>query len=403
MDVFKSIGKNIFIYDVNSLYPYIMSIKDIPVGKPVLSYDKKLDNYFGFIYCRIRTPNVLDKPVLPFRNDHGLLYNPLGNWEGMYFSEELKESVYKYNYNIEILYGYKFERSKVPFKEFIIKYYNLRNAAKSEGLNSKALTCKLLMNSLYGRYGMKDIKDVVKLVSPSEAEFIHLYHDVSFNIPLSDNLEYIKYSSQLNDMYYDLKGLDAYINYMNNLDNNNKGVNTSLPIAMAITSYARIYMNEFINNKDYNVYSTDTDSIAIDKPLPDQLVGNKLGQFKLEHKALNAIFLSPKLYLIQLDNGDTIIKARSLGGKSLTMDDFNTMSYGLNISKYIDKFVSNMKDGGSVSLNHSPLELSPFNLKRQPHYATNGIISHTTPLRVHNGIIEPAIINIAKSLIPYKN
>lgn len=79
VDVFKSIGKNIFVYDVNSLYPYIMSNRDFPVGKPILSFDKLLDNYFGYVYCNVETPKYLDKPVLPFRSDKGLLYNPVGN------------------------------------------------------------------------------------------------------------------------------------------------------------------------------------------------------------------------------------------------------------------------------------------------------------------------------------
>jgi len=66
-------------YDINSLYSYIMAIKDFPVGEPIFSYDQNLDNYFGFVYCSIETPINLDKPVLPFRDNEGNIYNPLGN------------------------------------------------------------------------------------------------------------------------------------------------------------------------------------------------------------------------------------------------------------------------------------------------------------------------------------
>ena len=38
------------------------------------------------------------------------------------------------------------------------------------------------------------------------------------------------------------------------------------------------------------------DSIDVDKPLPDYLVGNELGQFKLEYKFIEAIFLALKVY-----------------------------------------------------------------------------------------------------------
>jgi len=47
----------------------------------------------------------------------------------------------------------------------------------------------------------------------------------------------------------------------------------------------------FKHNKDYNLYYSDTDSVVIDKPLPDYLVGNNLGQLKLEHAINRAFFL----------------------------------------------------------------------------------------------------------------
>lgn len=79
VDVYKSIGNYIKCYDVNSLYPFVMSINDFPVGNPVLSFDKDLNNYFGLVHCRVQTPEYMEKPVLPFRGDDGIIYFPLGN------------------------------------------------------------------------------------------------------------------------------------------------------------------------------------------------------------------------------------------------------------------------------------------------------------------------------------
>jgi len=42
-------------------------------------------------------------------------------------------------------------------------------------------------------------------------------------------------------------------------------------------------MSQFKNNPDFNLYYSDTDSIVINKPLSDHLIGNKLGLVKLEH------------------------------------------------------------------------------------------------------------------------
>jgi hypothetical protein len=78
VDVYKSIGKHIKCYDVNSLYPFVMSINDFPVGNPIFSFDKDLNNYFGLVHCKIQTPEYMEKPVLPFRGDDGTIYYPLG-------------------------------------------------------------------------------------------------------------------------------------------------------------------------------------------------------------------------------------------------------------------------------------------------------------------------------------
>ena len=78
VDVYKTLGNNIYIYDVNSLYPYVMVKYDYPVGYPTYSYDKNLDNYFGFCFAEIITPDYIDKPVLPFKNIDGKIYYPIG-------------------------------------------------------------------------------------------------------------------------------------------------------------------------------------------------------------------------------------------------------------------------------------------------------------------------------------
>jgi hypothetical protein len=59
-------------------------------------------------------------------------------------------------------------------------------------------------------------------------------------------------------------------------------------------------MSQFKNsiNPDIliNLYYTDTDSIDIDTPLEDELIGRGLGQMKLEHIFKEAIFIAPKVY-----------------------------------------------------------------------------------------------------------
>jgi hypothetical protein len=163
------------------------------------------------------------------------------------------------------------------------------------------------MNSLIGRFGMKPIKNIVKYVNNEESNNIHLYHEVLDNFPISNDLEYIKYNNEINNNFYDLNGIDKYIELSNKLDISKNEFQSSLPIAIAITSYARIYMLEIIRllkNKGHKIYYIDTDSIVTDKDLPTSIVGDNLGQFKLEFIVDKAYFISPKLYYLE----DKLIK-----------------------------------------------------------------------------------------------
>lgn len=51
---------------------------NFPIGEPILSFDKNLNNYFDIIHCKIQTPEYMDKPVLPFKGDNNIIYYPLG-------------------------------------------------------------------------------------------------------------------------------------------------------------------------------------------------------------------------------------------------------------------------------------------------------------------------------------
>lgn len=78
VDVYKPRGTNVYTYDVNSLYPYVMT-KSMPIGKPVLSTETNLDNIFGFVLATVTTTKNLYIPTLPFRSKNGRIINPNGS------------------------------------------------------------------------------------------------------------------------------------------------------------------------------------------------------------------------------------------------------------------------------------------------------------------------------------
>jgi hypothetical protein len=116
--------------------------------------------------------------------------------------------------------------------------------------------------------------------------------------------------------------------------------NVSISIASAITAYARIHMSQFKNNPDFKLYYSDTDSAYIDKPLPEDMVSSTiLGKMKLENVLTNAIFLAPKVYCLQTDDGKVIHKVKGLSHDiQLNMKDFNDLLYKESfLQKFQDK------------------------------------------------------------------
>lgn len=71
-----------------SLYPYIMKYGEFPVGYPevfsretfagAVPWTRPEDNrYKGLIYCRVRAPERMRRPLLPYRTPDGRLVFPL--------------------------------------------------------------------------------------------------------------------------------------------------------------------------------------------------------------------------------------------------------------------------------------------------------------------------------------
>jgi hypothetical protein len=120
------------------------------------------------------------------------------------------------------------------------------------------------------------------------------------------------------------------------IEDDNSTHNVSISIAAAITAYARIHMSQFKNNPDYILYYSDTDSIYVDRPLPDHLIDPKiLGKLKLEYICKNAIFISPKVYYLKTADGKIIYKVKGLKHEvELTKNDFESL---LNKDAFIKK------------------------------------------------------------------
>jgi len=299
VDVYKPHGKNLFYYDINSLYPTVMKDRDMPAGHPIWHRDlkdKDLNSLFGFIDARIICPKSIDKPFLPHRTYTGGLYFPTGEWADVYFTEELKYAQ-TLGYTVQPIRGYLFDRKASPFSTYVTDLYEKRRAAKKDGNKSMDFAYKLLMNSLYGRFGIHPISTTTTICDLEERNQLS-FHDSYILVSeakLSETNFLVSYKSNRMEA-------DEYTW--------NSPTNSAVHLSAAITAYSRIHMYPYISRGD--CFYTDTDSVVLGSPLPDDVVSStELGMFKLEYKLKEAYFLAPKTYSI-LKEGDEkpIIKAK---------------------------------------------------------------------------------------------
>jgi hypothetical protein len=356
-------GVKIYCYDVNSLYPYVMKEYPMPIGKPVyFEGDIRAieGDAFGFFYCNIIAPDNLKHPILQthVKTDGGIrTMAPLGTWNDMIFSAEMDNAM-KLGYQFKILWGYKFEK-KIIFKDYVNFLYNFRlNFPKSDPLNYIA---KILLNSLYGRFGMMD--------NFSEVNIIHKDYLADFE---SKFFDVITSRTELEDYF-----LVEIKNSENILDDENSTHNINVAIASAITAYARIHMSQFKNNPDFNLYYSDTDSIYIDKPLDESFISNTiLGKLKLENICKKAIFLSPKVYYLQTEDNKVIYKVKGLKHEvELTKNDFESLLYkDAFLEKNQNKWFRNLSEG-QINILEQVYTLKVTENKRKLIYKNSRLVS----------------------------
>lgn len=259
----------------------------------------KIDrNAYGFFKVEVETPQNLYIPILQLKHktNNGLrTISPLGNWTGWFYSEEINNAK-NFGYKFNIIEGYIFEQRYV-FNDYVDRLYNMKSQVTKD--NPLYTVSKLLLNSLYGRFGMKPEIEEHIIIDNEKSNDFSLNYKVLNTIDLDNGKELIKFTSN---------------NYLHNTN-----LNISIPVAAAITSLARIYMTQFKNNKLFNVLYTDTDSVFTDNKLPDKFIGNNLGKMKLENIFKKTVFLAPKLYGgITIDNKE-IIKIKGFK-ESLNLD-----------------------------------------------------------------------------------
>lgn len=307
-DTYIPYGKELYYYDVNSLYPFVMKEFPMPGGKPVWHRDltkMRLEDMFGFIEAFIICPSGMKRPFLPSRKRDDTLLFPTGKFVDVYFTEELKYAE-TLGYLVYPISGYLFDKMETPFKEFVSTIAESRNEARKEGNESLAYVYKILMNSLYGRFGINPKCTMTEICDDDRLSLLKRLSGFIDFYKLDDNINITKYKINIDGKHTDRWQPPS---------------NSAIQISAAITAYARRYMYEYISRDD--CYYTDTDSVVLGQPLPDELISSSvLGKFKLEHHISEGYFLAPKAYYISTKDDDHVIRYKGAGKNLVTPEWF---------------------------------------------------------------------------------
>ncbi len=324
-----------------------------------------IDNSYFIGDANVETKVDLYQPYLQVNHlgkDHGLSENRTIAPNGS-FTMKINSCEY-YNalkdYNITINHGYLW-KSKSIFEDFVNDLFNLRDLyPKSDPMN---LICKLIMNSLYGRFAIKPIISKTQLIDKEEfSDFIERNIIESFDDIDKNNL-LITYKPKVE--------IDGELEYSN-----------SIAIASAITAYSRVFMSQFKNNPSFSLLYTDTDSGFFEGELPLELIGSGLGLFKLEAKYKEIVFLGPKIYSGITDDCKTITKIKGFkNSKELTFDEMKSL---LNENSKLElKHVKWFRTTNRIEMKEQPYILSSTDNKRE-NICINGIVVDTKAFKLKN-------------------
>jgi len=274
-------------------------------------------------------------------------------------------------------------KSNELFREFVDKYTQMKIQAEKEGNNALRTIIKFILNSLYGRFGLKYEPYKIEFVDSDKANQISINHEVFDRVYINDDIEYIKYTTHPSDILKELNR-DEYNKLKAKTDLDGKYVVRDLNISAMITSHAAILMNPFLNDAKNPCYYTDTDSTFNKYPLDPELVGNELGKFSFKGIAKRAYFISPKTYCLVMEDDTVIIKCKGLKNNLLNENHFKELLSGKTVSIETEKIFTTLKTGrgGIKSMN---LTIKPEISNRK---TIEGLDFDTEPFHVIDGIVQ---------------
>ena len=372
-------NEEVHSYDYISMYPSVMLEKPMPVGlptkfkgNPLLTGEtlESLEKQLAFIKCSIYVDKSINRPTYQttiYLNGEFRSMCATGTFLNQWvFVPELMDYSRKTNGLIRIIpdsiqEGYLFE-SCVLFKDYIDKLFKMKQSVSKD--NPLYQITKILMNSLFGRMGLRQELIEYNFMDKVEIEKFSLSN---FKGSIKDIVEF-------NDS---LKSLVITIKNSEDVE-----LKSSVPIAAAISAYARMEMSTLLLDESLNILYTDTDCVKSTNKITElekyqHLDHNNLGGLKYEETYIESLFLLPKVYGAIIKDSETqFTKVKGFKDhiEFSQLKDllFNNKDLKLNHNKWLRNMLKSeikmIKSPYLLSLNENKRIIEFETLKTKPYH-----------------------------------
>jgi hypothetical protein len=291
------------IYDVNSMYPYVMAAFKHPVSAtPEIQTRITEKTHFAHI-------TACSKGALPIRSKHGLEF-PHGINEFFACKYEIEAGLETGTLKIlKVHSAFKFDAMS-DFSIFIEETYARRIEARQSGDSATDLFSKLEMNSSYGKFAQDPRKYKDYIFNPDEIPLPLICWECNGNAERNDFRPCSSCGSGTTDPYgwYCDTIRDGACIYARGQRRNRRNF-FNVATAASITSASRAVLFRAISASERPIYC-DTDSL-ICNTLDSHIDASALGGWKLEATGNVAYIAGKKLYAVF--NGKDEIKKASKG------------------------------------------------------------------------------------------
>lgn len=336
----KPIGKG-QVYDVNSMYPWAMKYCRLPYGeaqyfegeyKPSKIYNLYVITFTAeFSLKNGHYPSIQLKHTFTYQ-DNEYIEESKGPTRLTLTSVDFE--LFKFNYDIEWIEfegGYQWKSKIGMFTEYIDYWYGVKSQAKKDGNKGMERIAKLMLNSLYGKFGSKK----------------------------RGRSKYPYFDKELNKVRFTLSDVEE-----------RKG--GYVPVATFITSYCRDKINRGAYACGDRFIYADTDSLHITTgPVPAGLEVDdyQLGAFKLEEEFVRGKFIRQKTYMEITQNTKDGKTEESINIKCCGMPD--KMKSSISEEDFVDGAIFDPTD---EKHNYAP--------KLVPRVVPGGVILRETTFQI---------------------